>query len=431
MTMQIMVVGLDHRTSPVEIREQIAFGTSQIGQALVALTHTTDALLAPPLCEAVILSTCNRVEIYGFAEDATHAQSLVVGFLHDFHGLAPGTLSDSLYSLCGQEAITHLLATACGLNSLAFGEVQIQAQVRTAAESASTAGALGPILHALFRQAVEAGKRARTETAISRNATSISHAGVELARQQLGNLRGAHIVLLGSGKMSELAAKNLIDNGAGTVTVVNRTLDRARALATAWGGQALPFDELESALHDADVVLASTSSPQAVIGPDMVRRALAQRQHRPLLLIDMAVPRDVDPDVAAVPGAHVYDIDDLAGVVAANLERRREEFLPVQHIIDEEVNKFMAWLSARAVMPTMNQLRARAEQIRRGEVEKAMKRLPLLSERDRAVVESMAMSIVNKLLHQPTVRLKQEAVLGDPQPYTDALRVLFNLDIGA
>jgi glutamyl-tRNA reductase len=431
MTMQILVVGLDHHTSPVEVREQIAFSPSRIGPALAALTRTSDPLRSAPLREAVILSTCNRVEIYGCATDTEAAQSLVAGFLHDFHGLGPGMLDASLYSLHGQEAVTHLLATACGLNSLAFGEVQIQAQVRAASEAAAAAGVLGPILHALFRQAVEAGKRARTETAISRNATSISHAGVELARRRLGDLRGAHIVLLGSGKMSELAAKNLIDNGAGAVTVVNRTLDRAQALAMAWGGRALSFDALGDALRDADVVLASTSSPQPVIEPDMVRSALDQRRSRPLLLIDMAVPRDVDPAVAAIPGAHVYDIDDLADVVAANLERRREEILPVQRIIDEEVVKFMAWFAARAVVPTMNQLRAQAEQIRRGEFDKAMKRLPSLSERDRAVVESMAMSIVNKLLHQPTVRLKQEAASGDPQPYTDALRVLFDLDAGA
>ena len=422
--MQIVVVGLDHHTSPVEVREQLAFRPSQLPAAFEQLLATHDKLVQ----EAAILSTCNRVEIYAGTHDPVAARSAIATFLHEFHYLPPDAVAEALYWYTGKDAVEHLFATASGLNSLVVGEPQIQAQVRAAAETAVAHQALGPTLHALFRRAVEVGKRARTQTGISRYAASVSHAGVELAKRHFGTLRDARVLLVGSGKMSELSAKNLLDNGARSITLVNRTVESAQQLADRWGGQALSFDSLSMALRDADVVLSSTSAPHTVIHAEQVRAALQDRSDRPLLLIDLAVPRDVDADVALVVGAHVYDIDDLEQVVSSNLLRRREEIGAVKVIVAEETTRFLAWLSARSVVPTLNSLRAQADSIGRDELEKALRRLPGLDQRSREVVESMVSGIVNKLLHQPTVRLKREAAQGDAQPYAEALQFLFGLD---
>ena len=422
--MHIIVVGLDHHTSPVEIRELLAFRPSHYAAAYERLLQGPHA----PLREAVILSTCNRVEVYGVPDEPVLAQQAVSEFLHAFHELPVGSLGSALYRLTGDEAVEHLFATTCGLNSLIVGEPQIQGQVRAAADLAAGLRATGPTLHALFRHALEVGKRARTETGISRSAVSISHAGVELARRLHGDLGSAKVLLVGSGEMSELAAKNLIDNGVRSITLINRTLESACALAQRWGGLAVPFDELASALIDADVVLSSTSAPHAVIHAEHVRSALAKRGGRPLLLIDLAVPRDVDPEVSLVAGAHVYDIDDLSDVVASNMERRREELGTVRTIVAEETERFLAWLSARSVVPTINRLREQAEDIGRGELERVMRRLPALGQREREAVESLATGIINKLLHEPTVRLKREAVQGNALPYAEALQFLFGLE---
>jgi glutamyl-tRNA reductase len=424
--MQIIVVGLDHHTSPVEVRERLAFRPSQLATAFDRLLRGPDTRLA----EAAILSTCNRVEIYGAAEDAVAARAYVVNFLHDFHGLPAGSVVDALYTHVDHGAVEHLFATACGLQSLVVGEPQIQAQVRAAAGDAAGHAALGPVLHALFRQAVEVGKRARTETGISRNAASISHAGVELARRLLGGLDKADVLLVGSGKVSELSAKNLVDNGARSITLVNRTVESAQRLAARWGGRALPFEMLPAALGEADVVISSTAAPHTVIHPEQVSAALSGRPSRPLLLIDLAVPRDVEAGVAEVEGAHVYDVDDLEQVVAGNIERRRAEFGAVERIVAEETNRFLHWLSARSVVPTLNRLREHADLIGRAELERALRRLPALGERDRAIVEALVAGVVNKILHQPTVRLKREAAEGDPEAYAAALQYLFGLDSG-
>ena len=422
--MHILVIGLDHHTSPVEIREQVAFRPSQFEAAFEALLHADDA----PLSEAAILSTCNRVEIYGVAEEPESAAAAVSAFLHAFHGLSPHTLGDVLYSHADQAAIDHLFGTTSGLNSLVVGEPQIQGQVRTAARYAAEHQALGPILNTLFRHAVEVGKRVRTETGISRHAASVSQAGVELARNLLGSLEAAHILLVGSGKVSELAAKNLLDNGAHTITLVNRTVEHAQELADQWGGRALPFEKLQSAINQADVVISSTSAPHTVIHAQHAITALEARGGRPLILIDLAVPRDIDTDVAQVAGAHVFDVDDLHSVVETNIERRRGELDAAQVIVEAETEKFMQWLGARAVVPTINELRAHAERIRQAEVAKALRRLGPLSEREQQTIEALTQGIVNKLLHQPTVRLKAQTSNGSALMYANALQELFGLE---
>lgn len=419
--MRLFVTGLDHHSSPVEVRERLAFRPSQLGAALAALRGEV------ALREAAILSTCNRVEVYGVADDEAPAR--VIAWLHDFHGLHE-RLAATFYTHLDAAAVEHLFATVSGINSLVVGESQIQRQVREAAQVARQHQALGPALNALFQHALAVGKRARTETAIGRHAASVSQAGVELARALLGDLAQAHVLLVGSGKVSELAAKNLLDNGARTITLINRTVERAQALAQQWGGRALPFEHLQAALDQADVVISSTAAPHTVIHPAHVRHALAARGGRPLILIDLAVPRDVDQEVAQIPGAHLYNVDDLQSVVARNLERRRAAIEAVRAIVRDETAAYLRWLQARAVVPTLNDLRAHAERIRRDEVAKALRRIGPLGEREQQIIDAMTQSIVNKLLHQPTVRLKQRSAEGDALRYAATLQELFGLERG-
>jgi glutamyl-tRNA reductase len=422
--MHILVIGLDHHTSPVEVREQVAFRPSQLAAAFAALLNTPDA----PLREAAILSTCNRVEIYGVADNPYAGATAIKRFVHQFHQLPEHSLDDALFTYTDQETVDHLFGTSSGLHSLVVGEPQIQGQVRAAARYAAEHRALGPILNTLFRNALEVGKRVRTETGISRHAASVSQAGVELARNLLGSLATAHVLLVGSGKVSELAAKNLLDNGARTITLVNRTVEHAQELADQWGGRALPFELLQAAINEADVVISSTAAPHTVIHAQHAQTALAARHGRPLILIDLAVPRDIDTEVAQVPGAHVFDIDDLQSVVAANIDRRRDEFQAAQTIVEAETTKFMRWLGARSVVPTINELRAHAERIRQNEVAKALRRMGPLSEREQQTIEALTQGIVNKLLHQPTVRLKEYASDGSALAYATALHELFGLE---
>lgn len=422
--MHILLVGINHQTSPVEVRERLAFRPSQLLAAYHALLHAPNALLR----EAAILSTCNRVEVYGVADDAHAADVAVRAFLHSFHDLLPGSCDEMLVTQRDAQAVQHLFGTASGINSLVVGEGQIQRQVREAAAHAAEHKALGPVLNTLFQRALETSKRVRTETAIGSHAASVSQAGVELARSVFGSLENAHVLLVGSGKVSELAAKNLIDNGARTITLVNRTLEHACSLAQQWDGHALPFEALQDAINAADVVISSTSAPHTVIHAQHARVAHQVRGGRPLIMIDLAVPRDIDTDVSDVRDTHVYDIDDLQRVVVANLQRRNGEVEAAQAIVDEEARAFLGWLQARAVVPTLNELRRHAEQIRCDETAKALKRMGPLSERDQQIIEAMSQGIVNKLLHQPTVRLKAQAADGTALPYASALQELFGLE---
>lgn len=403
------------------MRERLAFRPSQLAPAFDGLLHDVG------LREAAILSTCNRVEVYGVADDPAIVTA-VAAFLHSFHNQPPHSLDSALYTHLDQAAVQHLFTTVSGVNSLVVGETQIQRQVREAAQTAGDHQALGPVFNTLFRQALEVGKRVRTETGIGRHAASISQAGVELARSFFGGLESAHVLLIGSGKVSELAAKNLLDNGAQTITLVNRTLEHACTLAQQWGGHAMPFDQLQAALDVADVVISSTSAPHTVVHQQHMARALAAREGRPIVLIDLAVPRDIDQDVTELPGVHLFNVDDLQGVVAANMNRRRSEIEAVAAIVDAETGQFMHWLGARAVVPTLNELRAHAERIRQGEVAKALRRLGPITERDREILETLSQGIVNKLLHQPTVRLKAQTTTGSGLDYATALQELFGLE---
>ncbi|NOZ04984.1 MAG: glutamyl-tRNA reductase [Chloroflexi bacterium] len=425
--MRVVVIGLDHHNTPVELRESLAFPPEKREQALRQLAGAATGGNPQLPTEAIILSTCNRVEIYALVHNTETAYDDLTRFLAAIHHVAVTTIKPRMYALEGRDAVAHLCAVAAGTKSLIIGEPQIQGQVKEAFEAAQTSGTAGPVLSALCRTALRAGKRARTETAISQHAVSVSHAAVELARKIFDDLSPLHVLLVGSGEMSRLAAKTLLEQGARDLTVVNRSLDHAREMAAPFNGCALSFDEFEESLKHSDIVISSTSAPEPIIRADLVRAAMKARQHRPLFVIDIAVPRDVDPAVGKLENVFLFDIDNLKDVTEANLEQRRKELGKVEAIVEEETQQFMRWLDTLAVSPTIADLHHRAEEIRRAEVDKALRRMGTLSERERNIVESLSKGIVNKLLHRPTVRLKAEATSGNGIVYSATLRELFGL----
>lgn len=431
--MNLLLAGLDHTTAPVEIRERLAFNATDIPAALLQLTMPRGH--RPPLFnEAAILSTCNRVEIYGLASDTSTAQNLV-SFLSEFHGIEEKHFVHTLFFYSGESVAHHICATAAGLRSLVIGEAQIQGQVRTAFELSQQAGTIGPVLHRLFQHALAAGKHVRSETALGQGAASVSQAGVLLARQRLGELKGRSVLLVGGGEVSELAAQNLLANGADRLTIVNRTLSRTRELAARYNAEALPLDELPSALARADIVISSTSAPVPIIYRQHVADAMHAKlqltdHHTPpsMLLIDLAVPRDIATDVAQLPGVHVCTVDDLHEVVRHTLDQRAEVADRAEQITLAEVEAFVGWMRTQDAVPTLTSLREYAESLRSSELDRALRRLTSLSPEQRTIIEGLSRSIVNKLLHSPTRRLRDAAAQGDGQRYAAMLSDLFNLE---
>ncbi|MHB0871399.1 MAG: glutamyl-tRNA reductase [Chloroflexota bacterium] len=420
--MEIIVVGVDHTTAPVALREQITFTPSQMDAALAALREVA--------AEVALLSTCNRTEIYAVVPRGDAGPREVASFLARFHRLPMDTLAPHLFSLVGEEAVGHLFAVASGLESMILGEPQVLGQVRQAHDDARARGSVGPILSRVFLQALKAGKRVRTETGISRNAVSVSHAAVELARQILGGLEGRSVLLIGAGEMAELAARNLVDNGAARLVIINRTHRRAVELASRIGAEAADFPRLPELLAEADVAVSSTGAPGFILTPQVVREAVAGRGDRPLFLIDIAVPRDVDPEVERLPDVFVHDIDDLRSLCVANQDERRKEAERGREIVDEEMETFRLWWQSLQVVPTIRALRDRLEEIRQAELRKALGRLGELSERQRSTLEALTSGIVNKILHQPTVRIKSCCPEQRGALYASALRELFDLEDG-
>jgi glutamyl-tRNA reductase len=424
MSTQIVCLGLSHHTAPIELRERLNYPTAALEAALAAYR---DAGLG----ELVILSTCNRLELYGAVSQDSDLDAVftsLVAFIAATRGLPAADLSDKLYRLAGSEAIEHLGRVAAGLDSMVLGEPQILGQVAAAMELAAAQRAAGPVLSALFRAAVHAGKRARAETGISRNPTTISSIAVRLAEKAAGSLAERQVLIVGAGQMAGLAVQALRGRGALRLTIANRTLARAADLAERWGARAWPLDDLGAALADADIALAATNAPDFVITPAVAGPALAARPERPLVLIDIAVPRDVDPGVRRLPNVRYYDIDDLEAHLNGALDERQQAVPRVQAIVAEEMRRFSAWLSTLAVAPVIADLRAKADAIRRAEVDKTLRRLPNLTAAERQQIENLAEALVNKLLHEPTGRLKAEAGTGHAAEYAAAVRDLFALN---
>jgi glutamyl-tRNA reductase len=418
--MRLVLVGTSHHRAPVELREHL-FVSATENQELVERLAGDDA-------EAVVLSTCNRTEIYLAHGDEEAAQARAFAQLTALAGMAESEIAPALYTLADDAAALHLFRVAAGLDSLIPGEAQILGQVRRAYEVARGAETAGPVLHRLFRQALRVGRRVRTETAIGENPASISSAAAELAERVFGSLEGRRILVLGAGKMSDLATVNLISRGVDSVFVANRSVERAERLAHRFGGRAAGLEAVEAELEEADVVVASTSARGYVLSAEQVKRAMRKRKGRPIFFVDIAVPRDIDPAVNDVEGCYLYDVDDLERVVEESVAGRREEAVRAEAIVAEEADRFRDWQLSLDVVPAIASLRALAESIRETELARAEGRLGSLSPSQRRAVESLTAQIVNKLLHPPTVRMKEAAAAADGLLYADAIRHLFALE---
>jgi len=419
---ELIVVGLSHKTAPVEVRERLAFSPTALPEVCRGLTCDGGAE------EAMVLSTCNRVEVYAVAPSPDAGFAAVAAFLERQTDAPDGPgLAAHLYHYPGSEAIGHMFRVASSLDSMVVGEPQILGQFKDAFEAALSAKSTGVVLNKLAKKAISVAKRVRTETHIAENAVSVSYAAVELARKVFGDLSGKCAMLLGAGEMAELALRHLVGAGCPEVCVVNRTPERAEKLAAELGGRALPYAEFPEALKDTDIVVCSTGADAYVIDPPMVEGALRARGHRPVFLIDISVPRNIDPAVNRVDDAYLYDIDDLQQVVDANLRERAAEARKAHLIVDEEVAGTVRWLRSLDVVPTITALRGHAEAIARAEVEKTLGRLGHLSEKDRKLVEALGASIINKLLHAPFSSLRREAQEENGADIVEAARRLFDL----
>jgi glutamyl-tRNA reductase len=428
--MNLFLVGLDHSSAPIALRERLAFTTDEVHRALTLLTDVGGG----PLQEAAILSTCNRVEVYGISAEPVQFEQFA-HFLADFHEIPYEDIVPSLRLYQNEEAARHLYETAAGLHSIVLGEAQIQGQVRGAWQLAQESQTSGPYLNALFRFALTAGKRVRNETALGKGAASVSQAGVELARRLLGGLREKKVLLLGSGSMAELAVKNLQAYGVSDVKIANRTFANAQALAEQYKAQAIRYEDFASHLANVDIVISATSSQEPIISREMVVAALADRQaheiqhQHPLLLIDLAVPRDIEASVVELSGVRLATVDDLQGLVNATLLQRQSELDPARAIVQEELDAFERWLREQETLPALTSLRQQAEELRQQEVQRAMRRLGELSDDQQQAIEILTQSLVNKLLHNPTLRLKHAAAAGEGSRYVEMMRDLFALDM--
>jgi glutamyl-tRNA reductase len=419
--MLVVVTGVSHKTAPLELRERLALdeaGALRIAQELV------DGGAA---CEVVALSTCNRTELYLYGQDSLAARQAAVERLARHAGAAVGELEPSLYSYSGDAAISHLFRVTSSLDSMVVGEAQIVAQMKAAYQQACEGGCTSVVFNRLFRHALEVGKRVRTETAIGERPVSVSSAAVELALQVFGKFKDHTVLIVGAGETSELTATHLKAHGIEKVLVTNRTFAAAEELARRVGGRAVPFEDLEEHLAAADIVISSTSAPHYVITREVVERSLKHRRHRPIFFIDIAVPRDLDPEINRVRNAYLYDIDDLQHVVEQNRGEREKEAHHAERIVDEELISVNDWLRSLEVVPTIASLRATVEQIRRDELERLSGKLGDLSDEQRAQVDMLTASIVNKILHLPTVKMKEVAGSQECYLYVDAVRTLFDL----
>jgi glutamyl-tRNA reductase len=394
--MNLLLVGTSHRLAPVEVRERVALDPAAAAELAARLAGDG---------EAVCLSTCNRTEVYLVADDPLEADRRITGALAELAEVESPELEPYLYRLQGVATAVHLFRVAAGLDSLVPGEGEILGQVRTAFER----GSAGPLLDRLFSHALHAGKKVRTDTAIAQSPGTTSSAAAALAAQVFGDLSGSRIAIVGAGKIGTLAASRLIKRGARLTFVANRTAARREELAVQLGGEPIPLGRIDEAIATADILVSSTSSPELVLTSEDVSKALPARKGRPLLLIDLAVPRDLDPAINELADCYLYDIDDLEAVVQETLAGREEEFAKAEAIAVAEGERFREWLASLDAVPTIKSVRARAEAIRRGELAKASARLAGLSERELEAVDSLTSRIVNKLLHEPILALKEAA----------------------
>lgn len=411
--MHILSIGINHTTAPIELRERLVFREDEL--------HTLAQGFSPAK-ELIIVSTCNRTELYSTSSRHSFAELEV--FLSHARHVPLDELRPHLYHRADQNAIHHLMRVAAGLDSLVLGEPQILGQVTRALELARSVGLAGPLLTRLFQAAIHAGKRARSETEISRNPASVSSLAASVAEKAVGNVKTASVVVLGAGEMAELTVEALRKRGVERIRVINRTLENAQKLAHRWGAEPATFDSLPESLTDADILIASTGAPQAVLTADMVRAA--QRQ-RPLLLIDIALPRDIEPACAVLPGVLLYDLDSLNAALENSLAERAAQVPQVEAILAEESTQFLDFMRTLEMLPLITDLRQQAEAIRQAELEKTLRRLPDLTDQERERIDALTQALVKKLLETPTRRLRAEAACQHAPEYATVARTLFGL----
>lgn len=417
---RILLLGLNHQTAPVALRECLAFSAEETAAAL------EDLVRRPCIREALVLSTCNRVEVLVTCDDPARAIAELEGFISEFKRLPIEEFRPALYRHVDHDAVRHLFRVASSLDSMVVGEPQILGQIKTAYAAATQRRTSGVILNRLLHRTFFVAKRIRTETGIGDHAVSISYAATELARKIFGALEGRRVLLIGAGEMAELAVEHLIRHRAGAILVANRTFAHGVALAQRFGGQAIRIEEIQGRLTEVDIIISSTGAPGFVMVPSQVSAVLRHRRNRPLFFIDIAVPRDIDPRINRLSNVYVYDIDDLKGVVEENIQDRQQEALKAERIIDEAVLRFSQWRQSLEVVPTIVALHRKLELIAEAEIKKTLqgsKEPP-----DEAALGRMAAAMINKFLHDPTQTLKSDGRHGNRQELLDAIQRLFNLD---
>jgi glutamyl-tRNA reductase len=418
--MRLFLLGVSHRTAPLDVRERLDFSSRDLGAAVEALATRSSA------AEAVVLSTCNRSEIYVASEDPAQARRDIVEFLRDYHHLAPETFLPHVFELDDRSAARHLFRVAAGLDSLVVGEPQILGQVKDALQTALDRRCTGPMLSRLFHWSFNVGKRVRNETALGEGAVSVAYAAVALARKIFGRLDGRPVLVVGAGEISTLTAQHLRAQGVGRMLVTSRTEAHAEALAAAVGGNTIEWAQWPSAIATVDIVITATGSPKPILTRGTVEAAIGRRPD-PLFIIDIAVPRDVDPGVGDIEQVFLYNVDDLQTVVQENLSKRGAEIERAEAIVAEEVEKFVAWHRSRGAIPTVVALRQRFDAIRRSELQRLDGKLAGLSPEARARVDEVTRLIVEKLLLEPTEQLKALPDEETQVAYTEAVNRLFRL----
>ncbi len=422
--MKLLLTGLSHKTAPVHLREKLALAENALPDALHELQNFGAS-------EAMILSTCNRVEIALTSPDGQEPAEIMERFLKAWQGSATA-FEGHLYRKEARAAIQHLFRVASSLDSMVVGEPQVLGQLKTAYAIAKTEGAVGGLLEQVLTRAFSVAKRVRTETGIGQMAVSVSYAAVELARKIFGSLKGHSVLIIGSGKMGELAAKHLHRSGATRIFVTNRTWERAQEMAAVFQGRAVDYKEFAGMLHEVDIVIASSGAPHYILSREDMQRVIAARRNKPMFLIDIAVPRNIDPAVNDVDGVFLYDVDDLEGVVNANIQERSKQAEQAEAIVLDEVERMLSRLKLEEVTPTIVSLQEQFESIRLAEVARALRRMPasLTPEQPRQVeaqVEAMSKSIVNKIAHLPSSALRHNAGQPDGDQFLDAVRKVFHL----
>ncbi|MEW6381088.1 MAG: glutamyl-tRNA reductase [bacterium] len=420
--MEVIVLGLNHKTAPIEIREKLSFSKSQISYAHKELTRDET------IQEVMLLSTCNRVELFTVVTSVEKGVRALKEFLARFHHISLEILDNVSYCYTQKDAVRHLFRVACSLDSMVVGEPQILGQLKEAYNQALEDQSVGSWLVDLVEKSFHVAKKIRTETGICKNAVSISFAAVELAKKIFDKIEGKSVLLVGAGEMSELAARHLLSNGVKDIYVANRTHSRAEELALQFNGQVIPFASLKENLELMDIIITSTSAPHFVFHKEEIQKTLHRRKNRPLFFIDIAVPRNVDPSVSKCADVYVYDIDDLQMVVNSNLLERQKEAKYAEAIVERSVERFWDKMSSENVVPTIVELTQKVEAIRQQELKKAFSKLPNLSDADREVINCLALAITKKVLHDPICMLRKKSSSSNTSHYIQTAKELFNLD---